>query len=178
MATEKWDLDLVHSSINFTVRHLMVSKVHGRFANWSGTLSFDPSNPTSGQVDVQIDAASIDTRDAQRDGHLKSADFLETDAHPHITFKSTKVEKKSGNDYSVSGNLTIHGTTKPVVLDVEYSGYAKDPWGGERIGFSAHTSINRKDFGLAWNQALETGGILVGEKVEIQIELEAIKAKA
>ena len=178
MATQKWDLDLVHSSINFSVRHLMVSKVHGRFSSWSGSLSFDPSNPTSGQADIQIDATSIDTRDAQRDGHLKSADFLETEKYPQIAFKSTSVERKSGDNFTLHGDLTIHGTTKPITLEAEYSGYAKDPWGGERIGFSAQTSINRKDFGLAWNQALETGGILVGEKVDIQIEVEALKPKA
>lgn len=178
MATQKWELDLVHSSINFAVRHLMVSKVHGRFSNWSGTLAFDQDNAVAGQVDIVIDATSIDTRDAQRDGHLKSADFLETEVHPQIKFKSTRVEKKSGDNYSLHGDLTIRGTTKSVTLDVEYSGYAKDPWGGERIGFSGQTSINRKDYGLTWNQALETGGILVGDKVEVQIELEAIKAKA
>ena len=178
MAKDKWELDLVHSSINFWVRHLMVSKVHGRFSGWSGTFDFDPNNPTSGQVEVQIDAASIDTKDAQRDGHLKSADFLETESHPQIRFKSTSVERKDGEHYHLHGDLTIHGTTRPIVLEVEYSGQVKDPWGGERVGFSAKTSINRKDYGLTWNQALETGGILVGEKVEIQVELEAIKAKA
>ncbi len=177
MAIVKWDLDLSHSSINFWVRHLMVSKVHGRFSAWSGTLKFDPANPSSGEVDIQIDAASIDTREAQRDAHLKSADFLGVETHPHITFKSKSVEK-SGDEYKVAGDLTIAGTSKPVTLDVEYSGFAKDPWGGERIGFSAKTSINRKDFGLTWNQALETGGLLVGEKIDIQIELEAIKSKA
>ncbi len=178
MATQKWDLDPVHSSINFSVRHLMVSKVRGHFSSWSGSLEFDPSSPLTAKADIKIDAKSIDTKDAQRDGHLKSADFLETEAHPHITFKSKSVEKKSGDEYKLHGDLTIRGTTLPVTLDVEYSGQAKDPWGGERVGFSAQTSINRKDFGLAWNQALETGGLLVGEKVDIQIELEAVKPKA
>lgn len=178
MASEKWDLDLVHSSINFWVRHLMVSKVHGRFSIWSGTLRFDPQNPSDGEVDIQIDASSIDTREAQRDAHLRSADFLGVEKHPHITFKSKSVQKESEQEYKVSGELSIVGTSKPVILDVEYSGYAKDPWGGERIGFSAKTSINRKDFGLAWNQALETGGFLVGDKIDIQIEVEAVKVKA
>ena len=178
MATQKWDIDPVHSSINFSVRHLMVSKVRGQFSTWSGSFEFDPRNPLTTKVDIQIDANSIDTKDAQRDGHLKSADFLETEAHPHITFKGKSIEKKGGDEYKLSGDLTVHGTTLPVTLDVEYSGQAKDPWGGERVGFSAHTSINRKDFGLAWNQALETGGLLVGEKVDIQIELEAVKPKA
>ncbi len=178
MPIEKWDLDLVHSSINFWVRHLMVSKVHGRFAIWSGTLRFDPENPAQGEVEIQIDASSIDTREAQRDAHLKSADFLGTEKHPHITFKSKSVQKQNNQEFKVTGDLTISGTSKPVTLDVEYSGFAKDPWGGERIGFSAKTSINRKDFGLSWNQALETGGFLVGDKIDIQIELEAVKAKA
>lgn len=155
----------------------MVSKVHGRFSIWSGTLRFDPENPSVGEVDIQIDASSIDTRESQRDAHLKSADFLGVEKHPQITFKSKAVEKESNEQFKVTGDLTIAGTSKPVTLDVEYSGFAKDPWGGERIGFSAKTSINRKDFGLAWNQALETGGFLVGDKIDIQIELEAIRAK-
>jgi len=154
----------------------MVSKVHGHFSIWSGTLKFDSENPTSGEVDIKIDASSIDTRDPQRDAHLTSADFLGVKEHPHITFTSKSAKKKSGNEFSVTGELTIAGVAKPVTLDVEYSGRAKDPWGGERIGFSAKTSISRKDFGLEWNQALETGGFLVGDKIDIQIELEAVKA--
>lgn len=176
MAAEKWNFDLSHSNVGFSVRHMMVSKVHGRFAAWSGSLTFDDTNPAGSVTEVTIEAGSIDTKDAQRDTHLKSPDFLDTEKYPSITFKSTGVEKSSDGELKVKGDLTIHGTTLPITLDVEYSGRAKDPWGGERAGFSAKTSISRKDFGLVWNVALETGGILVGDKVEISIEVEAIKA--
>jgi polyisoprenoid-binding protein YceI len=175
MALQKWDFDLVHSSINFWVRHLMVSKVHGRFGKWTGLLEFDEEKPANSRIEVHIEAASIDTKEPPRDNHLRSADFLEAEKHPELTFKSTSVEGRDGR-FQVKGDLTIHGVSKPVVLDAEFAGRVKDPWGGERAGFSAHTSISRKDFGLVWNQALEAGGIAVGDKVEINIEVEAIKA--
>lgn len=175
MAKQTWKFDPQHSSINFSARHLMVAKVHGGFPTWSGTLEFDPDTMT-GSADVSIDAASIETKEPDRDTHLKSADFLDVANHPKITFKSTKVEKKGKDEYALSGDLTIRGTTLPVTLDVEYAGTVKDPWGGERVGFSAKTSINRKDYGLVWNVALEAGGFLVGDKVDISIEVEAIKA--
>jgi polyisoprenoid-binding protein YceI len=178
MAMEKWDFDLVHSSINFWVRHVMVSKVHGRFTKWSGSIEFDEASPASSHVEVTIDASSIDTKEDQRDTHLRSADFLDVEKYPAITFRSTRVEPSGDNRYRLTGDLTIHGTTKPVVLDVEYAGRAKDPWGGERAGFSAKTSLNRKDYGLTWNLALEAGGFVVGEKLEINLEVEAVKAKA
>ncbi len=174
MALESWNFDLVHSSINFWVRHLMVSKVHGRFGRWTGTLQFDDKNPSASRLEVEIDAASIDTREPKRDDHLRSADFLEADKYPHLTFKATSVKSTGEGRFQVTGDLTIRGTTKPVVLEVEYSGRVKDPWGGERAGFSARTSLHRKDFGLTWNQALEAGGIAVGDNVEISIEVEAI----
>ncbi len=174
MALEKWSFDPVHSSINFWVRHLMVSKVHGHFSKWTGTMEFDEKNPAASKIEIQIDAASIDTREAQRDAHLRSADFFETEKFPQLTFKSTAV-KSVGDGFQATGDLTIKGVTKPVVLEVEYSGRVKDPWGGERAGFSAHTSLHRKDFGLTWNQALEAGGIAVGDKIEINIEVEAIR---
>jgi len=178
MALEQWDFDLVHSSINFWVRHVMVSKVHGRFEKWSGTFELDDQNPSASRVSVQIDATSIDTKEPQRDGHLKSPDFLDVEKFPSITFKSTKIAPRGDQRFQVDGDLTIHGVTRPVTLDVEYGGRAKDPWGAERAGLSAHTSINRKDFGLLWNQVLETGGILVGDKVDINIEVEAIRKAA
>ncbi len=176
MAKETWKFDPSHSNVGFSARHLMVAKVRGHFSSWNGTLEIDEENPAASHVEVSIDAASIDTKEADRDKHLKSADFLNVDEFPHITFKSTKVERKGKTDLLVSGDLTIHGTTHPVTLDVEYAGRAKDPWGGERAGFSATTSINRKDFGLVWNVALETGGFLVGDKIDIVLEIEAIKA--
>ncbi|MBI3185730.1 MAG: YceI family protein [Myxococcales bacterium] len=177
MAASRWDFDLSHSSINFWARHMMVSKVHGRFGRWSGALELDEQDPSLSRVEVQIDAASIETKEQKRDEHLSSADFLEVAKHPHLTFKSTAVTREGEQRFKVVGELTIRGISRPVTLDVEYAGRAKDPWGGERAGFSARTSINRKDFGLTWNMALEAGGFVVGDKVEIDIEVEAVKAK-
>ena len=170
-----WDIDLAHSNLGFTVRHLVISKVRGRFARWAGTLTLDQAHPERSQVEARIEAASIDTHEPQRDAHLRSADFLDTDRYPEITFRSTRIEKAGENRYQVTGDLTIAGVTRPVRLEVEALGRTKDPWGGERAGFSARTTIDRRDFGLVWNQALETGGVVVGEKVEIDIEVEAVK---
>ncbi len=171
----RWSFDLVHSSVNFTVRHMVVSKVRGRFTKWDGALVMDEQQPAAGRVDVVIDAASIDTGVEQRDGHLKSPDFFDVARFPTIAFKSTKVEPAGAGALKVAGELTMHGVTRPVVLDVEYAGSAKDPWGGVRAGFSARASLDRKDFGLTYNQLLETGGVLVGETVEISIEAEMVK---
>jgi len=178
MTTNTWSFDLSHSSVNFHVRHLMVSKVHGRFSLWSGTLVLDEADLTKSRVEVSIDATSVDTKDEKRDAHLRSADFFEVEKYPALTFKSTAVEKKSDEELVVTGDLTIHGVTKSVKLAVELNGFVKDPWGGTRTGFSAKTSVNRKDFGLHWNAALEAGGVLVGDKIEISLEIEAIKAAA
>lgn len=172
---QKWAFDLVHSSINFTVRHMVVSKVRGRFTKWDGTLVMDEKDPSGGRVDVVIDAASIDTGVAQRDEHLRSGDFFDVGKNPTITFRSTRVEKTGEGALKVTGDLTMHGVTRPVVLDVEYAGSANDPWGGVRAGFSAGTKLDRKDFGLTYNQLLETGGLVVGETVEIGIEAEMVK---
>lgn len=176
MTATTWNFDLSHSSVNFHVRHLMVSKVHGRFSKWGGSLAIDDADITKSHVEVTIETASVDTKDEKRDGHLRSPDFFDSEKHPTMTFTSTKVERVSDSELSVTGDLTIAGVTKSVKLAVENGGIAKDPWGGTRTGFSAKTSINRKDFGLHWNAALETGGVLVGEKVEITLEIEAIKA--
>jgi polyisoprenoid-binding protein YceI len=175
MALSRWNFDTVHSHVSFWVRHLMVSKVHGQFTKWSGQLAFDEENPSASHAEATIDASSIDTREPQRDGHLRSGDFFDVEMYPTIEFRSTMVER-AGAHFKVTGDLTIHGVKKPVTLDVEYAGRAKHPQMGERIGFSAKTSINRKDFGLIWNQVLEAGGIAVGENIEIQIEIEASKA--
>jgi len=177
MAIEKWEFDLTHSSINFAVRHLMVSKVRGRFSKWTGSIELDEQNPAASRTEVQIDASSIDTKEEQRDAHLRAADFLDVGKHPHILFRSTKVEAAGDSRYRMTGDLTIRGVVRPVVLDVEYAGRVKDPWGGERAGFTATTSIDRKDFGLTWNQTLDAGGVVVGDKVEIDLEIEAVKAK-
>lgn len=178
MAIEKWDFDLVHSSINFWVRHMMVSRVRGRFNRWTGTLEMDAASPASSRVEIQIHVASIDTREAQRDAHLCSPDFFDAPKHPHILFRSTSVEPGGDRRFRLMGDLSIRGTTRPIMLDVEYAGRMKDPWGGQRAGFWARTSVDRKDFGLTWNQALEAGGILVGDTVEIDIEIEAVARKA
>jgi polyisoprenoid-binding protein YceI len=172
-----YTIDNAHSDISFSVRHMMFAKVRGHFTKWSASLAFDPSSAAASSIEVAIDAASIDTREAQRDGHLKSADFLDSESHPKITYKSRKVEVAGAGKYKVVGDLAIRGVTREVVLDVEQTGKGKDPWGNERVAFLAKTSINRNDYGLKWNQALEAGGVLVGEKVEIEIDVQAI-AKA
>jgi polyisoprenoid-binding protein YceI len=176
MANEAWQFDTSHSGIHFSVRHMVVAKVRGQFTKWSGTLSLDTDDLTKSSASVKIDAASIDTGEPQRDGHLRSADFLDVEKQPTIDFVSKRVTTSGKEKLSIVGDLTIRGTTREVTLDAEFAGRAKDPWGGERAGFSASTRIDRKDFGLTWNQVLEAGGILVGDHVDITIEVEAKKA--
>ena len=171
-----WNIDTSHSTVGFSVRHMVFAKVNGRFKTFSGKLELDDADFTKSKVDVTIDVNSLDTHEEKRDGHLKSADFFDAATNPTMTFTSKKAEKVGSEGYTLTGDLTIRGTTKEVTLDVEYGGRGKDPWGGERLGFQAKTTINRVDFGLKWNQALEAGGVLVGEKVEIAIDLEAVKA--
>lgn len=178
MTATTWNFDLSHSSVSFHVRHLMVSKVHGRFQTWSGALTLDDQDVTKSHVEVTIDAASVDTKEEKRDAHLRSADFFDAEHFPQLTFKSTSVRKISDEELEVDGDLSIRGTTKPVTLKVESNGQIKDPWGGTRAGFSAKTSISRKEFGLNWNALLETGGVVVGDKIEITLEIEAIQAAA
>jgi len=170
-----WVIDPAHSEINFSVRHMMISTVRGRFEKFSGTVNFDEAEPARTTVDVQIEAASVNTKEAQRDGHLKSPDFFDAAKYPYLAFKSKRVEVKDGHHAKLYGDLTIRDVTKPVVLDVEYAGQAKSPWGTFSAGFSAQTKINREDWGLAWNQALETGGVLVGKEVTISVEVEIVK---
>lgn len=170
-----WQIDYAHSEINFMVRHMMISKVRGGFNEWSGTVNFDPENPTNTTVDVTVQLTSVTTGEQQRDDHLRSPDFFDVATYPEMRFKSTKVEQDDVDEGLLYGELTIRGITKPVVLDVEYAGQAKSPWGSTSAGFSASASINRKDWGLTWNQALETGGVLVGEKINISIELELVQ---
>ena len=173
MAAQTWQIDRAHSDIFFTVRHMVISKVRGRFQKWQGTLVYDEENPTNSKVDITIDAASIDTNEPKRDGHLRSADFLNAEKHPNLTFKSTRVEAKGRDKFLLHGDLTIRDVTKPVVVDVERLGKAKDPWGNVKVLFSGKVTIQREDFGATWNQALEAGGVLVGKNVEIDIELQA-----
>lgn len=175
--TITWKLDPAHSGAEFKVKHMMISNVKGSFSGLNGTLVEDKADPTRSHVEASIDIATISTGDAQRDGHLKSADFFDAEKYPTMTFKSTQVEQKGEGEYRVTGDLTLHGVTKPVTFAVEGpSAPGKDPWGNTRIGLSATAKINRKDFGLSWNAALETGGFLVGEEVQITIDAQFIQA--
>jgi polyisoprenoid-binding protein YceI len=175
-ARTTWKIDPAHSHIAFSVRHLMITTVKGRFGGIDGTVVIDESEPSKSEVDVRIEASTIDTREPQRDAHLRSADFLDAEKFPHLTFKSRRVSDTKGGAFTVTGDLTIRGVTREVVLHVSEEGRGKDPWGGERAGFSATTKLNRKDYGLTWNQALEGGGVLVGDEVKINLELELLKA--
>lgn len=175
MAT--YNVDPAHSEIGFSVRHMMFAKVRGQFKTWSAKLAYDAANPAKSTIEVDVDTASIDTREAQRDGHLKSGDFFDAEKHPKMTFKSTKIEPAGTGKYKVTGDLTIRGVTHPVTLDVEQTGAGKDPWGNDRLGFAAHGSINRSDWGLKWNQALEAGGVLVSDKVDIEVEAQVVQGK-
>jgi polyisoprenoid-binding protein YceI len=175
MAVETWTLDTSHSSIRFSVRHLVIAKVHGRFARWTGVLTGDQAVPTSWSLDVHIEAASIDTNEPKRDEHLRSADFLDAEHFPELTFRSRSVEKVDDKHLRVAGDLTIRGVTRPVTFDTELLGQAKDAWGNDRLGFEAKTALERKHFGLVWNQVLESGGLAVADKVEIALEVEAVR---
>jgi polyisoprenoid-binding protein YceI len=172
-----YTVDNAHSDIGFSVRHMVFAKVRGHFTKWSAQIAFDETDAAKSSLDVSVDASSIDTRESQRDAHLKSADFLDAEKFPKITYKSRKVQRTADKHYRVVGDLTIHGVTHETALDVEELGRGKDPWGNDRILFSAKTSIDRGDFGLKWNQALETGGVLVGEKIDIEVDVETVKSK-
>jgi len=172
-----YTIDPAHSGAHFTVRHMMITNVRGAFRNIKGTVVYDPENPASSSVEAEIEAATIDTRDAQRDTHLRSGDFLDVEQFPTITFRSTQVVAAGEGEWKVTGDLTIHGVTRPVVLNVEGPApEAKDPWGNTRSGASATTKIKRSDFGLTWNAALEAGGVLVGDELKIELELALVKA--
>jgi len=171
---ETWNIDPAHTTVEFSVRHMMISNVKGQFEKVSGTIAANGNDPNSVQISAIIDATSINTRVEKRDAHLKSAAFLDVDKYPTITFKSTKVEPEAPNKWKVTGDLTLHGVTKPVVLEVETAAPIKDPTGKTRVGASATTEIDRKDFGVVWNKPLETGGVLVGDEVSIAIEVEAV----
>lgn len=170
-----WNLDPAHSSIQFSVRHMMISTVRGRFEEFSGTFVLNEDNPTDSSIDVVIKAASLSTLEDQRDTHLRSPDFLDAEKYPNITFKSTRIEQVDDHHGRLIGDLTVKDGTNEVILDVEYAGQAKSPYGTTSAGFTASTKINRKDWELVWNQALETGGFLVGDEVVIDIEIELIK---
>lgn len=175
-STAVWNIDPVHSVVEFKVRHMMISNARGQFSKVSGTLTLDEAHPENSHVEASIEVDSIDTRDAQRDAHLKSADFFDAAAYPAITFRSTRVNAAVGGG-TVEGDLTIRGVTRKVILDVEGpTKPGKDPWGNTRIGAQATTKISRKEFGLTWNAALETGGVLIGDEVTITLEVQFVKA--
>lgn len=169
-----WNVDPSHSGLNFSVKHLMVSKVRGRFGSFTGTVTI-AADPLQSSVSASAEVASISTGDQGRDDHLKSPDFFDAAQFPTIDFRSTKIEA-DGDDYALFADLTIRGVTKNVKFELEFEGVGKDPWGNTKAGFSAEAEINRKDWGLEWNAALETGGVLVGEKVKIQLDIQAVKA--
>jgi polyisoprenoid-binding protein YceI len=171
----RYTIDPTHSSIDFVVRHLMAAKVRGGFTSFSGAVTVGETIESS-SVEVEIDVASIDTGVEDRDNHLRSADFFDVDSNPTARFISTAVNAKGGEDYTVTGDLTIAGVTKSVDLDMEFAGKVVDPWGNNRLVFSASTDINREDFGLTWNQALETGGVLVSKNAKIEIEVQVVQA--
>ncbi len=170
-----WQIDPSHSEINFTVRHMMISNVRGRFERFTGTVDLDPDAPENTKVDIQIEADSISTRDPKRDGHLKSPDFLNAEKYPYLRFKSTRVDVVDASHARLTGDLAIGDVTRPVTLEVEYSGMSKSPWGTTSAGFTASARINRKDWNLTWNVALETGGWLVGDEIKIDIDLEIVQ---
>jgi polyisoprenoid-binding protein YceI len=172
--TGTYVIDQTHSRIGFVARHAMVTKVRGSFNEFEGSAHIDAENPSSSKVTVTIKAASIDTRNADRDAHLRSNDFFDMDNHPEISFASTDVEAAEGG-YRITGDLTIKGVTKPVTVDFEYTGTAIDPYGNTRVGFEGTTTVNRKDWGVNWNAALETGGVLVGEKIILEFDVSAIR---
>lgn len=173
--TTTWTLDPMHVEVGFAIRHLMISTVRGRFGSASGTIEFDETNPANSKIDVSIDVASIDTRQEMRDNHLRSADFFDVANHPVMHFVGKTIDGDVKKKFKVVGELTIRGITREVTLDVENEGMTTDPWGNQRVGLSATAKINRSDFNLTWNQALEAGGVVVGEEVKLSIDAEFIR---
>jgi polyisoprenoid-binding protein YceI len=174
-----WSIDATHTTAEFAVKHMMLTTVRGRITGVSGTITVDAANPNASTATVDLDLTTIDTGAEQRDAHLKSADFFDVAQFPTITFRSRRIEgatTKEGASFRVIGDLTIHGTTREVTLDVTYEGRGRDPWGGERVSFSADTKIDRREFGLTWNAALETGGVLVSNDVKIHLDVQAVRA--
>ncbi|QHJ69296.1 YceI family protein [Planococcus halotolerans] len=170
---KKWTVDAAHSEIGFSVKHMMVSKVKGSFASYDATVEADETDLQGALIDFKVDVASINTNNEDRDNHLRSADFFDAEQHPHITFNANEIVKKNDEEYELTGDLTMKGVTRPATFEVEYGGKGVNPWGVEVVAFSGEGKVNRKDFGLTWNQTLETGGVLVGEDIKITLELQA-----
>lgn len=176
MAKTKWAIDPAHSSLDFSIRHMMIAKVKGAFDLFEASVDADPADLTTADIDFSVDLASVNTRNEDRDNHLRSADFFDVETNPKMTFKASKIAKKGDNTYDVSGELTLHGVTCSETFEVVYEGSGKDPWGNEKVGFSGTGTLNRSDYGLTWNAALETGGVLVGDEVKISFEIQASRA--
>ncbi|MFC4711379.1 YceI family protein [Planococcus dechangensis] len=170
---KKWTVDQAHSEIGFSVKHMMISKVKGSFASYEAQVEANESDLENALIDFQIDVTSIDTNNTDRDNHLRSADFFDAEQHPHIKFNATNIRKKDDDEYELVGDLTIKDVTRPVTFEAEYGGKGTNPWGVEVVAYSVNGKINRKDFGLTWNQALETGGVLVGEDIKLNLEIQA-----
>ncbi|HKP76837.1 MAG TPA: YceI family protein [Longimicrobiaceae bacterium] len=178
-ATTVWAIDPTHTLVEFSAKHMMITTVKGRFGEVQGEIRFDEAEPANSSAEVTIATASIDTRVEQRDGHLRSGDFLDVETYPSITFRSKAIRGSigvPGASFELVGDLTIRGVTREVTVEASYDGRGRDPWGGERVSFSGTTKIDRRDFGLTWNQALETGGILVGNDIKIALEVQAVRA--
>ncbi|HEY8424594.1 MAG TPA: YceI family protein [Limnochordales bacterium] len=173
--TEVWEIDPAHSQADFAVRHMMISTVRGRFRKMTGKLVGSPDRPDQASVELSIDVNSIDTAEPQRDQHLRSADFFDAEHHPTLDFKSRRIEPVGEGRYKVTGDLTMRGVTREVTVDVTFEGRVKDPWGNERVGFSAETRLNRKDWGLNWNAILEAGGVVVGDEVRVNVQTEFVR---
>lgn len=176
MTTSTWAIDPTHSSIEFSVKHMMIAKVKGTFHSFEATVEADPADLTTASIQFTIDVSSVDTRNADRDNHLRSADFFDVETYPSLTFRSTAIAKTGEGEYDVTGDVTLHGVTRSETFQVTFEGAGKDPWGNEKVGFSGKGSLKRSDYGLTYNAALETGGVLIGDEVKIAIELEAAKA--
>jgi polyisoprenoid-binding protein YceI len=173
MSATKWILDTAHSNLDFSIRHMMIAKVKGSFESFSAEIEADPSDLTTASISFSVDVASVDTRSVDRDNHLRSADFFEVEKYPKMTFVSKQIAKTGENEYEITGDLTIRDVTRSEKVSVSYEGTGKDPWGNTKVGFSGNTTIKRSDYGLTWNAALETGGVLVGDEVKISFEIQA-----
>ncbi|RXI97899.1 polyisoprenoid-binding protein [Anaerobacillus alkaliphilus] len=176
MTKTKWALDTAHSGVEFSVKHMMIANVKGTFNNFNAEIDADPNDLTTGDISFSIDTASIDTRNEDRDNHLRSADFFDVENYPALTFKATEIVSNGDGEYQVTGDLTIRDTTNKETFVVTYEGSGKDPWGNEKVGFTVNGKIKRSDYGLTWNAALETGGVLVGDQIKISLEIQAAKA--
>ena len=174
----QYSIDTTHSEIGFSVRHMMFAKVRGQFKNWTAKIAYDAAAPAGTSLEVDVDVASIDTREEKRDAHLRSDDFFSAEKFPKMNFRSKRVEPAGAGRYKLVGELTIRDTTREITLDVEQTGGGKDPWGNQRLGFTAKATINRSEWGLKWNQALEAGGVLVSDKVEIEVEAQVVQVGA